>query len=95
MWQIRLGEISEVERILPGRSGFAAGILDIAPRHGAVLFGFSNTFAAIPGIVGVTATGWLVDWTGTYSAAFMLTAAISLVSALTFGFWFNARIFVD
>ena len=76
-------------------SGYAAGILDIAPRHGAVLFGFSNTFAAIPGIVGVAATGWLVDGTGTYSAAFALTAAVSRVSALTFGLLFNARGIAD
>lgn len=76
-------------------SGYAAGILEIAPGRGAVLFGFSNTFAAIPGIVGVAATGWLVDWTGTYSAAFALTAAISLVSALTFGLLFNSRIIIN
>jgi ACS family sodium-dependent inorganic phosphate cotransporter len=72
-------------------SGFAPGFLDVAPRHGAVLFGFSNTFATIPGIVGVAATGWLVDVTGTYSAAFVLTAAVSAAGALIFGFLFDAR----
>lgn len=76
-------------------SGYAAGVLDIAPNHGAVVFGFSNSFAAIPGILGVAATGWLVDWTGTYSAAFALTAAISVVGALTFGLLFDARTVAD
>jgi ACS family sodium-dependent inorganic phosphate cotransporter len=76
-------------------SGFAPGFLDVAPRHGAVLFGFSNTFATIPGIVGVAATGWLVDVTGTYSAAFVLTAAVSAAGALIFGFLFDARPIVD
>lgn len=76
-------------------SGYAAGVLDIAPHRGAVVFGFSNSFAAIPGILGVAATGWLVDWTGTYSAAFAVTAAISLAGALTFGFLFDARIVAD
>jgi ACS family sodium-dependent inorganic phosphate cotransporter len=70
-------------------SGFTPGFLDISPRHGAVLFGFSNTFATIPGIVGVAATGWLVDITGTYSAAFVLTAIVSAAGALIFGFLFD------
>ena len=61
----------------------------------AVLFGFSNTFATIPGIVGVAATGWLVDVTGTYSAAFVLTAVVSTAGALIFGFLFDARPIVD
>jgi MFS transporter, ACS family, solute carrier family 17 (sodium-dependent inorganic phosphate cotransporter), other len=72
-------------------SGFAPGFLDVAPRHGAVLYGLSNTFATIPGIVGVTITGWLVDVTGTYSAAFLLAATVSVVGALVFGLFFEAR----
>ena len=69
--------------------------LDIAPRHGAVLFGFGNTFATIPGIVGVAVTGWLVDVTGTYTAAFALTAIVSAAGALIFGHLFDARRIVD
>jgi hypothetical protein len=34
------------------------------------MVGLSNTISQIPGIVGVAVTGWLVDITGTYSAAF-------------------------
>jgi len=69
--------------------------LDVAPRHGAVLFGFGNTFATIPGIVGVAVTGWLVDVTGTYSAAFVLTAIVSAAGALIFGLLFDARPIID
>jgi ACS family sodium-dependent inorganic phosphate cotransporter len=65
-------------------SGFAANMLDIAPRHGAVLIGISNTMATIPGIAGVAITGWLLDKTGTYSATFLLTAAIATVGAVLF-----------
>jgi ACS family sodium-dependent inorganic phosphate cotransporter len=72
-------------------SGYPAAVFDVAPRHGAVLYGFSNTFATIPGIVGVAVTGWLVDVTGTYSAAFALTAAIGVAGALAFGLLFDAR----
>jgi ACS family sodium-dependent inorganic phosphate cotransporter len=56
-----------------------------------VVYGFSNTFATIPGIVGVAVTGWLVDVTGTYSAAFALAAAVSVLGALVFGFFFDSR----
>ena len=71
--------------------GFAPGVLDIAPRHCGVMVGFTNTVGQIPGIVGVAVTGWLVDITGTYSAAFVLAAAISVTGALVFGSLFSAR----
>jgi ACS family sodium-dependent inorganic phosphate cotransporter len=76
--------------------GFAPGIIDVAPRRAvAILGGFSNSIATIPGIVGVAVTGWLVDLTGTYSAAFVLTAAVSVAGALVFGLCFNARPLVN
>jgi ACS family sodium-dependent inorganic phosphate cotransporter len=75
--------------------GYAVGILDVAPRHSALLTGVSNTIGTIPGIVGVALTGWLVDVTGTYAAAFMLTAAVSAAGALVFGLLFNSRPVVD
>ena len=76
-------------------AGYMPSYLDVAPRHGAVVFGFGNTFAQIPGIVGVAVTGWLVDVTGTYSAAFVLTAIVSAAGALIFGLLFDARPMVD
>jgi MFS transporter, ACS family, solute carrier family 17 (sodium-dependent inorganic phosphate cotransporter), other len=72
-------------------SGFAPAMMDVAPRHGALIYGVSNTFATVPGIVGVTATGWLVDRTGTYTAGFVLAAGVSAVAALLFGLLFEAR----
>jgi ACS family sodium-dependent inorganic phosphate cotransporter len=67
-----------------GWSGFSANYLDIAPRHSAMLFAVGNTFGTIPGIVGVTITGWLIDVTGTYNAAFALAAGISVAATLAF-----------
>jgi ACS family sodium-dependent inorganic phosphate cotransporter len=75
--------------------GFAPGILDVAPRHSGLLVGFSNSIGQIPGIIGVAVTGWLVDATGTYSAAFVLAAAISLAGATVFGLFFDARPVVE
>ena len=65
--------------------------LDVAPRGCAVLWAFGNSFATIPGIVGVAVTGWLVDVTGTYSAAFVLTAIVSATGALAFGVLADSR----
>ncbi|HEY1615502.1 MAG TPA: MFS transporter [Rhizomicrobium sp.] len=71
--------------------GFAPGILDIAPRNGGLLMGFTNTIGQIPGIIGIAVTGWLVDVTGTYTAAFVLSAALSLIGAVVFWVCFDAR----
>jgi MFS transporter, ACS family, solute carrier family 17 (sodium-dependent inorganic phosphate cotransporter), other len=75
--------------------GYAPGTIDVAPRHSALVNGFTNTIATIPGIVGVAVTGWLLDATGTYSAAFILTAGISVLSAMAFGLFFSARPLIE
>jgi ACS family sodium-dependent inorganic phosphate cotransporter len=64
--------------------GFAPNCFDIAPRHADVVYGISNTFATLPGIFGVFATGWLVDRTGSFTAPFVLAAGISLIGALVY-----------
>ena len=72
-------------------SGFAPNLLDIAPRHCAVLVGVSNTLATVPGVAGVAITGWLVDRTGTYSATFTLTAAVAILGALIYFIFGSAK----
>lgn len=72
-------------------SGYAPNSLDLAPRYAAVLSGFSNSIATLPGIVGVAITGWLVDVTGTYAAPFVLTAAVSVAGAVIYLLLFDAR----
>jgi MFS transporter, ACS family, solute carrier family 17 (sodium-dependent inorganic phosphate cotransporter), other len=64
--------------------GFVPAILEIAPRHSGILVGFTNTLAQIPAFTGVLVTGWLVDRTGSYSAAFVLAGAISIAGTLIF-----------
>lgn len=65
-------------------AGFAPNCFDIAPRYADVIWGISNTFGTLPGIVGVAVTGWLVERTGSYTAPFVLTAAIAVIGALVF-----------
>lgn len=75
--------------------GYSPAILDVAPRRSALLVGLSNSIGTVPGIIGVAVTGWLVDITGTYAAAFALAAALSVVGAIVFGAFFDARPVVD
>jgi ACS family sodium-dependent inorganic phosphate cotransporter len=62
-----------------GVAGFAANHLDIAPRYAGILMGLTNTFAQLPGIVGVALTGFIVKVTHSFAGAFYLIALIYLV----------------
>lgn len=64
--------------------GFSSNMFDVAPRHADIIWGISNTSATIPGIVGVAATGWMVERTGSYTSAFVLTAVIAMVGGVVF-----------
>ncbi len=76
-------------------SGFVPNHLDIAPRYADVLMGITNTAGTVPGIIGVYITGWLVDSTGNYGAAFMLCAGVQLFGAVVWLFFSTARRIVD
>ena len=65
-------------------AGFSPNTFDVSPRYADVIWGISNTFATVPGIIGVAATGWLVDRTGSFNAPFIVTAAIAAAGALVF-----------
>lgn len=67
-----------------GVAGFAANHLDIAPRYAGILMGLSNTFAQIPGIVGVALTGFIVNLTHSFAGAFYLIAAIYVVGMICY-----------
>ena len=67
-------------------SGFAVNSFDIAPRYADVIWGIANTAGTLPGIIGVTVTGWLIDRTGNYNAPFFLTGVVGLVGAIVYFF---------
>ncbi len=67
-----------------GLAGFAPNSLDIAPRFADVIWGISNTFATLPGIVGVFVTGWLVDRTGSFATPLFLMAGVALLGAIVY-----------
>jgi MFS family permease len=57
-------------------AAFGVNHLDVAPTYAGILMGISNTIATIPGIIGVAATGLIVQATKSFSAVFFLIAAI-------------------
>jgi ACS family D-galactonate transporter-like MFS transporter len=68
-----------------GMSG--AGIFAFAqtlagPRAAGRWVGLQNGIANVAGLVGPALTGFLVDWTGHFTAPLMITAVISVVGAL-------------
>ena len=72
-------------------AGFAVNTLEIAPNHSGILAGITNTAGTIPGIVGVSITGWLVDVTGTYTSAFVLAAALCVFGAVVWLMFATSR----
>ncbi len=63
-------------------AAYSANFFELLPGRGALFIAVGNTIATIPGIVGVATTGWIVDETGSYTAAFLLAALITLGGGL-------------
>ena len=65
-----------------GQAGFVANMSDIAPRHAGKMFGLCNTFGSLSGIIGVTAVGFIVEATGSFSGVFLLTASLYVAATI-------------
>jgi len=72
---------SGVGILIPGISTIPGELL---PRHGDVLFGFITASGAIGSIIFVSATGILLEKTGSYIAIFYALAACCTLSMITF-----------
>ncbi len=51
-----------------------ANMSDIAPRAAGKMFGLCNTFGSLSGILGVTAVGFIVEYTKSFSTVFQVGA---------------------
>lgn len=51
------------------RAGLYCNHQDLSPKYAAALLGLTNTAGALPGVLGVTAAGYLLDVTGSWSYA--------------------------
>jgi ACS family sodium-dependent inorganic phosphate cotransporter len=65
-------------------AGCGTSPLDIAPRHSGTLMGISNTIATIPGIVGITLSGAILDATGSWALVFGVAGAFSIIGMVAF-----------
>jgi predicted MFS family arabinose efflux permease len=74
-----------------GSSGFAVNHLDLAPRHAGVLMGLSNTAATIPGIVGVTVSGFILQQTGSWALVFQVAAGLYVFGLVFYLLFASAR----
>ena len=58
--------------------GFAVNHMDVAPKHAGTLMGLTNTAGTIPGIIGVTVSGLILQATGSWALVFQVTAGVTL-----------------
>lgn len=58
-------------------------VQDLSPKYASALLGITNTAGAIPGVLGVTSAGYLLDATNSWQLAlFIPTAACQLFGAI-------------
>lgn len=58
--------------------GFSVNHMDIAPNHAGKLMGITNTFATIPGIIGVTVSGFILEATGSWALVFQVAGGVTV-----------------
>lgn len=76
-WAIALMSLGNILGAF-GLGGWGSNHMDIAPKHTGTLMGLSNTAGTIPGIVGVYASGLILQSTGSWILVFQVAAAINL-----------------
>jgi ACS family sodium-dependent inorganic phosphate cotransporter len=64
--------------------GFVVNHMDIAPRHAGTLMGITNTAGTIPGIIGVSVSGYILEVTGSWALVFQVAAGVTLVGLVVF-----------
>ena len=75
--------------------GFAVNHMDIAPRHAGTLMGLTNTAGTIPGIIGVSASGMILQATGSWALVFQVAAAVTVFGMLFFIAFGRAERLID
>ncbi len=63
-------------------AGFGSNHLDIGPRYAGALMGLSNTAGTLPGVIGVAATGYILEATGSWVMVFGIAAGLYVFGAI-------------
>ena len=64
--------------------GFAVNHMDVAPKYAGTLMGITNTAGTIPGIIGVTVSGFILQATGSWALVFQVAAGVTLFGLVCF-----------
>ena len=64
------------------RAGLYCNHQDLSPKYAAALLGLTNTAGALPGVLGVTTAGYLLDTTGSWAMALFYPTAICQIFGL-------------
>lgn len=66
------------------RGGFSVNHMDIAPKYAGVVMGISNTAGTLAGVIGVAATGWMLEAGGgsAGSTGWLLAFGVSIANCL-------------
>lgn len=76
------------------QSGVYANHQDIGPEYSGILLGISNTFAALPGIIGVALTGFILEGTGSWDLVFGLAIGFYALGTVVYNaFGTGERVF--
>ena len=82
LWLIMFGAAAATG----GVNLYAIAQMFAGPRASGSFIGIQNGLGNVPGIVMPIVTGLIIDWTGLYDNAFLLTAAVCAASALWWAF---------
>ncbi|MQL85009.1 hypothetical protein Taro_017529 [Colocasia esculenta] len=66
------------------QAGFLLTVQDIAPKYVGFLHGISNAMGTLGAIISTTATGYFVQWLGSFRATLTITAVLYFAAAI---FW--------
>ncbi len=75
--------------------GFAVNHMDIAPKHAGTLMGITNTAGTIPGIIGVSVSGMILQQTGSWALVFQVAAGVTLFGLLFYLAFSSGKKLID
>ncbi|NJN52963.1 MAG: ACS family MFS transporter, partial [Gammaproteobacteria bacterium] len=75
--------------------GFAVNHMDIAPKHAGTLMGITNTAGTIPGIIGVSVSGLILQQTGSWALVFQVAAGVTLFGLLFYLLFSSGKKLID
>ena len=76
-------------------SSHSPNVFDLAPRFAHLLLGVLLTFGSLPGLIGVTVTGVIVNATNSYDQALTIAGLLALAGALVYVLGGTGRKVVD